>query len=168
MSSAMVNGFRGVRRGLARAPRHRDIPVSSPRAVEVRSVAVDSDDLRRWFDVYLERFVACGRGQLDPAAMLEFYGVPLLMTSGQGALELTTEAAVAAALEDQVEQMRATGYHDSVTLRCEHTLINRHSASIEAEFSRRRADGGEIGRLAATYLVAVAPLRRIRVIAVHD
>lgn len=168
VGSAMVIAFRGVRRALARAPGHRAVPVSTPRTVEVRSIAVDPDDLRRWFDEYLERFVACARGQLDPAAMLEFYGVPLLMTSGQGALDLTSEAAVAAALEDQVAQLRATGYHDSVTLRCEHTLINRHSASIHGEFSRRRADGTEIGRLSATYLVAEAPSRRIRVLAVHD
>ena len=129
---------------------------------------MDPDDLRRWFDEYLERFVACARGQLDPAAMLEFYGVPLLMTSGQGALDLTSEAAVVAALEGQVTQLRAAGYHDSVTLRCEHTPINRHSAIVDGEFSRRRADGTEIGRLSATYVVAEAPSRRIRMLAVHE
>jgi hypothetical protein len=129
---------------------------------------MDRDALQPWFDVYLKRFIACGRGQLDPAAMLEFYGVPLLITSGQGALELTTEAAVVGALEDQVAQMRAADYHDSVTLRREHTHINRHTASIQAEFSRRRADGGELGRLSATYLVVVAPAPRIRVLAVQD
>jgi hypothetical protein len=155
-------------RPLSRPPGHREVAASTPRVVEVRSVSVNPDDLRRWFDAYLERFGACRRGQLDPAAMLEFYGVPLLMTSSQGALELASEAAVIVAVQDQVGHMRAAGYHDSVTLRCEHTLINRHTASIHGEFSRRRADGTEMGRLSATHLVAETPSRRIRVLAVHD
>ena len=100
--------------------------------------------------------------------MLEFYGVPLLMTSGQGALELASEAAVIVAVQNQVRQMRAAGYHDSVALRCEQTLINRHTASIHGVFMRRRADETEIGRLSATYLVADTPSRRIRVLVVHD
>ena len=73
------------------------------------------------------------------------------MTSSQGAIEPASEAAVIVAVQDQVS--RCAGYHDSVTLRCEDTLINRHTASIHGEFVSpgRRT---EIGRLSANSLVA--------------
>jgi hypothetical protein len=58
------------------------------------------------------------------------------------------------------------GYHESVTLRCRQTVLNRHSASPHGEFSRRRIDGTEIERVSATYLVADAPARRIRALVV--
>lgn len=56
---------------------------------------VDVVDIRAWFDEYLRAFAACGRGESDDLrVLLHYYGVPLLLTSDEAAIALTTEAEV--------------------------------------------------------------------------
>jgi hypothetical protein len=130
---------------------------------------VDVADIRVWFDEYLAAFAACGRGESDDLrALLKYYAVPLLLTTDEAAIALTTEDAVVHAVRRQIDGMRAAGYHRSETLDSEVVAINATSALHTAEYSRRRADGTEIGRLRATYLLTVGPLgRRISALAVH-
>ena len=60
-------------------------------------------------------------------------------------------------------------YSRSETLGFEVTVLNSTSALYRGTFSRQRSDGGEISRLAATYLVTDgAAGRRISVLAVHS
>ena len=88
-------------------------------------------------------FAACGRGETETRSLLAYYGVPVVLTTDQGSLVLTSSDQVVAAVHPQVEGLRGT-------------------------FSRRRADGSEIGRLAATYLITDGSVgRRISVLAVH-
>ena len=47
-------------------------------------VAVESDDVNHWFGEYLDAFAACGRGESETASLLEYYRVPLLITTGDG------------------------------------------------------------------------------------
>jgi len=62
-------------------------------------VLVDATDIGAWFDAYLEAFGACGRGDTDdPKALLGLYNVPLLLTSDDGSLALTTEDDVTRAI----------------------------------------------------------------------
>ena len=43
-----------------------------------------------WFDAYLRVFAACGRGDSDDLrALLEFYGVPLVLATEDAAGPLT-------------------------------------------------------------------------------
>ena len=42
---------------------------------------MDADDVRRWYADYLEAFAACGRGERPVEDLLEFYGVPMVLTT---------------------------------------------------------------------------------------
>jgi len=130
-------------------------------------VIVDNSDVSRWFGEYLDAFAACGRGESDTASLLVYYGVPLLLTTDDGLLALTSGDQVVAAVQQQVDGMRAAGYDHSEILDFEVTVLNARSALYRGSFSRRRR-GGEIGRLTATYLVTDGSIgRRISALAVH-
>jgi hypothetical protein len=102
-------------------------------------VAVDSNGVSRWFGEYLDAFAACGRGE------------------------------VVAAVQEQVDGMRAAAYGRSEILDSEVTVLNSTSALYRGTFSRQRSDGGEISRLTATYLVTDGAAGRcISVLAVHS
>jgi hypothetical protein len=65
--------------------------------------------------------------------------------------------------------MRAAGYDHSGVLNSKVTVLNATSALYRGTFSRQRRDGGEIGRLTATYLVTDGSVgRRIAALAVHS
>ncbi len=131
--------------------------------------AVDGSEVSRWFAEYLDAFASCGRGEAETASLLAYYGVPLLLTTDDGVFALTSDEQVVAAVQRQVDGMRAAGYARSEILGSEVTVLNARSALYRGTFSRRRGDGGEIGRLTATYLVtAGAAGRRISVLAVHS
>jgi hypothetical protein len=129
---------------------------------------MDTSEVSRWFDGYLEAFAACGRGEADTGTLLGYYGVPLLLTTDDGFFALTSGDRVVAALQPQVDGMLAAGYARTEILGSEVTVLNSMSALYRGTFSRRRSDGGEIGRLTGTYLVTGAGAdRRISVLAVH-
>lgn len=125
--------------------------------------------MSRWFAEYLDAFAACGRGESDTGALLAYYGVPLLVTTDKGFFALTSGDQVVAAVQQQVDEMRAAGYSGSQVLGSEVTVLNSTSALYRGTFSRRSSDGGEISRLTATYLVTGGGAgRRISVLAVHS
>ena len=120
--------------------------------VSVWSLAVDSSDVSGWFGEYLDAFAACGRGEKDTALLLDYYGVPLLLTTDGGFFALTSGDQVVAAVQQQVDPMRAAAYDRSEVLDSEVFVLNSTSALYRGTFSRQRSDGGEISRLSATYL----------------
>ena len=130
---------------------------------------MDVDDTREWFAEYVRVFEACGRGSTDDIGrLMGYYGVPLLLATEATAVALMTEEDVLAAVHDQISGMRAAGYDRSETLDSETTSVNATTAFHTAEFARRRADGSEIGRLRATYLIIDSDRgRRISALAVH-
>jgi uncharacterized NTF2-like protein DUF6841 len=82
---------------------------------------------------------------------------------------LTSEDQVTAAAQQQIDTMRAAHYHNSDVVGSEVTVLNATSALYRGAFSRRRADGSEIGRLTVTYLVTDGPVgRRISALALHS
>ena len=130
---------------------------------------MDSSDVSRWFGEYLDAFAACGRGESETGSLLEYYGVPLLLTTDGGFAALTSDDQVVAALQQQVDGMRSAGYARTEILGSEVAVMNSASALYRGTFSRQRGDGGEISRLTATYLVTDgAAGRRISVLAVHS
>ena len=132
-------------------------------------MAVDSSEVSRWFGEYLDAFAAAGRGESDTGTLLAYYGVPLLLSTDGGSVALTSDDQVVAAVQQQVDGMRAAAYHGSEILGSEVTVLNCASALYRGTFSRRRSDGSEISRLTATYLVTDgAAGRRISVLAVHS
>jgi hypothetical protein len=150
-------------------PGEQAVDAGGSGAAAVWSVAVDSNDVSRWFGEYLDAFAACGRGESDTGSLLRYYGVPLLLTTSGGFFALTSDDQVVAAVQQQVDGMRAAAYGRSEILGSEVTVLNSTSALYRGTFSRQRNDGGEISRLTATYLVTDgAAGRRISVLAVHS
>ena len=122
----------------------------------------------RWFRGYLSAFAACGRGEDEAARLLAYYGVPLLMSTDDGFVALTTADEVIAMAQRQVDGMRAAEYDHSDVLDFDISLVNAVTALCRGSFSRRRRDGTEVGRLTATYLVTrTRDDRRISALAVH-
>ena len=130
---------------------------------------MDSGEVRAWFGQYLDAFAACGRGEKDTASLLAYYGVPLLLTTDAGFFALMSEDQVVIAVRQQVDGMRAAAYDRSEVLDSEVCILNSTSALYRGTFSRRRSDGSEISRLAATYLVTDGSIgRRISALVVHS
>ena len=130
---------------------------------------MDSAELDRWFRAYLSAFAACGRGESEAAGLLAYYGIPLLVSTDEGFVALTTGDEVTAMAQRQVDGMRTADYDHSEILDVEFALLNTVTALCRGDFSRRRRDGTEIGRLTATYLVTgAAAARRISALAVHS
>jgi len=123
----------------------------------------------RWFDEYLEAFASCGRGESETASLLAYYGVPLLLTTDDRFLVLASGDQIIAAVQGQIDGMRAAGFARTEVLSAETSVVNSKSALLRETFVYRRNDGGEIRRLTATYLITVgASGRRISVLAVHS
>jgi hypothetical protein len=130
---------------------------------------VDDSEVSRWFDEYLEAFASCGRGESETASLLAYYGVPLLLTTDDRFLVLASGDQIIAAVQGQIDGMRAAGFARTEVLSAETSVVNSKSALLRETFVYRRNDGGEIRRLTATYLVTVgASGRRISVLAVHS
>jgi hypothetical protein len=132
-------------------------------------VIVDSKDVSRWFDEYLEAFVACCRGDAETPSLLAYYAVPLLLTTDGGFYPLTSDEQVVAGVGQQVDGLRSAGFDRTEVFGSDVAVLNATSALYRATFSRQRADGSEINRVTGTYLVTDgAAGRRISVLAVHS
>lgn len=127
---------------------------------------MDPNDLRAWFDRYLEAFAASARRETDVGPLLEFYATPLTVTTDEGAVALTTEIQVAATVQGQIDALHAQRYDTTVVMGFVVTPINASSALLSTALSRRDAAGDELNVVAMTYLVTEDP-RRIAVMAVH-
>jgi hypothetical protein len=130
---------------------------------------MDSGDVNPWFDEYLDAFAACGRGESDTASLLAYYGVPLLLITDEGFFAPTTDDQVVAALQPQIDGIRAAAYDRTEILHSEVALLNAASALYRGTFSRQTIDGVEISELTATYLITEgAAGRRISMLAVQS
>ena len=131
---------------------------------------MDEDGVEEWFSSYLGDFVALGRGDTDDVRrLLLHYDVPFLISTDSGTTALTDEAQVLAMARQQVDGMRAAGYDRTEVLGAETVVLNGSCARHRARFARLRADGSEISRLEATYLITDRPAgRRISALVVHS
>jgi uncharacterized NTF2-like protein DUF6841 len=60
-------------------------------------------DVSRWFDDYLAVFAACGRGERPITDVLDYYRAPLLLSTDDVVLTLSTVDDVAAWVQSQVD-----------------------------------------------------------------
>lgn len=116
-------------------------------------MALDSTVVRRWFDDYLEVFAAVTRGEQDMPALLRRYAVPLLITTDDGVVPLSTPDQVASVIQGQVDGLRALHYHHTSLLNAETTVLNASSALYRGAFVRHDPEGAELNRVAVTYLL---------------
>ncbi len=133
------------------------------------SEIVVTADVDRWLREYLGVFAACGRGESDATSLLGYYGVPLLLSTPDGFVALTTDDEVVSMAQRQVDGMCAADYDHSAVLDLDISPLNSSSALCRGEFSRRRRDESEISHLTATYLVTGSrDDRRISALVVHS
>ena len=110
-----------------------------------------------------------GLRSADAASLLAYYGIPLLLATDDGFIALTSDDQVVAAAQQRIDGMRAADYDHSEVLGSEVTVLNATSALYRGAFSRRRADGAEIGRFTVTYLVTDGSVgRRISALVLHS
>lgn len=132
---------------------------------------MDEFEVSRWYDNYLAEFSALGRAEVDDVRrILEYYGVPMLLSTDAGSVMLADEAQVLAAAQQQFDGMRAAGYDRSEPLdAAATTVLNRSCAIHRASFARLTAEGTEISRLEATYLITDTTVgRRISGLVIHS
>lgn len=130
---------------------------------------MDDAVLSAWFDQYLTTFAALARGDSDDTdELLQYYALPLLVTTNDAAQVLSTAEDVTDFARRQAERLRAVNYDHSTMLGGAVRPLNASTALYETTFARERADGSEIARLGVTYLIAEADEGlRIFVLAVH-
>ncbi|WP_395310921.1 hypothetical protein V4U86_09080 [Mycobacterium sp. AMU20-3851] len=131
-------------------------------------MAMDTGSVQRWFDDYLEIFAAATRGDRPVAQLLDCYAVPLLLTTDEGAINLSTRDELAAVIQSQIDGLRAQRYRSTALISAEVTELNASSAVYRGAFVRRDVGGAELGRVAVTYLlVEGADGAQIAVLASH-
>jgi hypothetical protein len=130
---------------------------------------MDEADVDRWYATYFAEFVALGRGDLDdPRRVLSHYSVPLVVSTDDSSQLLVDEGQVVAMAQRQFDGMRAAGFDRTDELAAETTVLNRTCALRRGRISRLRADGTEITRFDATYLITdTAVGRRISALVLH-
>jgi hypothetical protein len=109
------------------------------------------------------------RRERDTASLLAYYGVPMLFSTDDGFFAAASGDQVVAAVQQQVDGMRAASFGRTEVLGSQVTVLNATSALYQGTFSRLASGGGEIARLPATYLVTDGPAgRRISALLVHS
>ena len=83
---------------------------------QLHTQAMRAQSVSEWFDEYLASFAACGRGEREAGALVEFYGVPLLLSTDAGYSALITEDQVVRAIQQQIDGLRAAAYDRSEVL----------------------------------------------------
>jgi hypothetical protein len=130
---------------------------------------MDESALRDWLAAYLEAFAACASGaEPDVSTLLDYYAVPLLVTSDDFCVSLQSADEVVRGVGGEVERLRAAGYRRSEPVETSLHVLNATTALYRATFSRRGPDDAELDRATVTYLVCdVAAGRRIAGLLVH-
>jgi hypothetical protein len=118
------------------------------------------DEVTRWFfDDYLATWIGVGAGTIarGPEFILDYWGAPLHWGVEDGTHWFLDEAAVVACLEELQTRLRGQGYADTAVPDRRVRVYHRDGAAIEVIWSRLRADGTEIERLAAHFEIARGP-----------
>ncbi len=122
----------------------------------------------QWFGEYLDTLTACARGDCESRALLEYYGVPLLISGDKGFVALKSVDDVIGVMRGQVHDLHAAEYHHTNALNTDVAVLNSSSALYRATFSHRRGDDTEISEVTVTYLLTNGPVGlRISMMAVH-
>ena len=122
-----------------------------------------------WLDAYLETFAACGRGEREPAALLEHFAPPVLLSTDDVSVVLAEESDIVGWAQGQIDGMRAADFDRIDVLERSGESLNATTELVRGSFVRRRRDGSEISRLAATYLaVKRGESPRIAALVVHS
>jgi hypothetical protein len=129
---------------------------------------MDAGAVNRFLNEYLEAFAACVRGEQDVASLMAYYGVPLIITSDDGVIALTTDSDIATVIQSQVDGLRGLRYRHTQVLQSQVTGLNAASALYHASLSRSDDAGNEIDCPTITYVVTDGDEgKRIAMLAAH-
>jgi hypothetical protein len=118
------------------------------------------DEVTRWFfDDYLRTWIGVGAGEIarGPEFILDYWSAPLYWSDDAGSHWFPDGPAVVAQLDELQTRLRAEGYANTVVPDHDVTVYHRNGAAVEVIWSRLRADGTEIERVAAHFEVARGP-----------
>ena len=109
-----------------------------------------------WFDdEYMPAFIKAVGGASDPAFISSYWGSPLWVGNDLGPVSLApTDDDVAKTFTAMTSRLHTAGYADSIVLDRRTVVHNRYGATIDALWSRQRADGSEIERVAVHFALA--------------
>lgn len=112
------------------------------------------DEVTSWFfDDYLATWVGVAAGTIarGPEFILDYWGAPLHYSTEEGGQWLHDASAVVQFLEGIQSRLQAQGYAYTDVPDHEVSVYHDNGAAIEVIWSRCRADGTEIERLAAHF-----------------
>jgi hypothetical protein len=112
-------------------------------------------DVRAWYDRYVATFTALAAGErTDLYALLDYFGVPLVIITEDRYLALPSHEAVLSTARALIDPLRQANYAGSTVHRLAIRPINARAALIDGKFSRHDRAGAELERVGATYLAA--------------
>jgi glyoxylase-like metal-dependent hydrolase (beta-lactamase superfamily II) len=118
------------------------------------------EEVTHWFfDDYLTAFVGVGSGAIarKPDYILDYWGVPVHWSDTDTTRWMMDAPAVEAQLAALQTRLGAQNYADTIVPDQKVRVYHDNGAAIEVIWSRRRADGSEIERVAAHFEVARGP-----------
>jgi hypothetical protein len=122
---------------------------------ETETETVTAEVTEWFFGDYLPTWVGVGNGAIDagPGFILNYWGVPLYDYRPDGGQWALDGDGVTAFLNKTHTRLKANGYAYTEVVDRAVRAYHRNGAAIEVIWSRRRADGGEIERLAVHFEV---------------
>src|ERR1700744_6672151 len=130
---------------------------------------MDNDDgkatiaeLKKFVASYAEGFAG------DPAVTVGFYAEPMIYVGPDGISVLATRKDQVAFVEEMQRRLRPSGFARTSVERCDVSLLKPTIALGRVAGTRRRAEGSEIERIAAVYVLTAHPEWRIRELIATD
>jgi hypothetical protein len=126
--------------------------------VSVTDLSPVEAEAKLWFDRYTATFVGLAlSAEADPAPLLDYFAVPLTLTTAAAHTVIGTTEALLAGLGQELRAFREADYggstaHDPVV-----RALNERSVLIEVVWSRHDRAGAEFQRSRMLYLVARTP-----------
>ncbi|MDT5129665.1 MAG: hypothetical protein QOI28_2037 [Mycobacterium sp.] len=118
------------------------------------------DEVTQWFfDDYLTTWIGVGAGtiQRGPEFILDYWSAPLSWSDDQGSRWILEPSDVVAVQQQLHIRLQNEGYTHTAVPDQKVTVYHDNGAAIEVIWSRQRADGTEIERVAAHFEVARGP-----------
>jgi glyoxylase-like metal-dependent hydrolase (beta-lactamase superfamily II) len=118
------------------------------------------DEVAHWFfDDYLTTWIGVGAGTIKrgPEFILDYWSAPLSWSDDEGSRWIQDPTDVVAVLQQLQSRLRNAGYAHTAVPDQKVIAYHHNGAAIEVIWSRQRADGTEIERIAAHFEVARGP-----------
>ena len=113
-----------------------------------------TEELRIFFRAYNDTFAALSRGErTDGRAMLDFYGVPVAMTSDAGTRVVDDPSVLVATVMATAAELATQDYDRSEQESFSARVVNERTAAVDIGFVRRDRSGSAMGRLHTHFVV---------------